>query len=247
MMIKRIFVLLLVMVSCWQVGAQKREFSKEWNIGVGFGPTFSSMSIIPTYPGVRVRTKSILQYHGGLSVRYITERNVGFIAEFNYSQMGWEEDFEGKENYRPNGTIVMGADTLFQHTHKLNYLEIPFLTHIYFGSNKVKGFINLGPKIGLLLGESESISDELRKYLNEEPNPDAVAVGQYGKKADKKIDYGLTAGAGVELRTGIGSFALEGRYYMGFGDIYNNRKSDYFSRSANRVISAKLTYYIKAF
>ena len=69
----------------------------------------------------------------------------------------------------------------------------------------------------------------------------------YGLKAQKKIDYGITAGMGVEIRTGIGNFALEGRYYMGFGDIYNNKKQDPYSRSANRVISAKLTYYIKAF
>ncbi len=246
-MIKRLLVLFLGILFYGQIGAQKKEFTPEWNIGVGFGPTFSSLSIIPTYPVLSVKTKSVSQFHGGVAVRYITEKNLGFIAELNYSQMGWEENFEGKEYELPDGTLYPGADTIFQHTHKLNYLEIPFLTHIYFGGNKVRGFFNIGPKIGLLLSESESINEKLREYLNQEPDPNKAAIGQYGKKADKKIDYGLTAGAGVELRTGIGSFALEGRYYMGFGDIYNNRKSDYFSRSANRVISAKLTYYIKAF
>jgi hypothetical protein len=246
-MIKRLLVLLLGIIFCGQVGAQKKEFTPEWNIGVGFGPTFSSLSIIPTYPVLSVKTKSIFQFHGGVAVRYITERNLGFIAELNYSQMGWEENFEGRKYELPDGTLYAGADTLFQHTHKLNYLEIPFLTHIYFGHNKVRGFFNIGPKVGFLISESEVINDKLRDYLNQEPDPNKAAVGQYGKKAEKKIDYGLTAGAGVELRTGIGNFALEGRYYMGFGDIYNNRKSDYFSRSANRVISAKLTYYIKAF
>jgi hypothetical protein len=57
----------------------------------------------------------------------------------------------------------------------------------------------------------------------------------------------LTGGAGIELKTGIGIFNLEGRYYFGLGDIFNNRRGDnaYFSRSAHRVISAKLTYYIQ--
>lgn len=246
-MIKRLLILFFLIAFCCQLKAQKKEFSPEWNIGVGFGPTFSSMSIIPTYPILKVRTNSILQYHGGIAVRYISEKNLGFIAELNYSQMGWEEDFKGKVYELPDGSVFPGADSVFQHKRTLNYLEIPFLTHIYFGRDKVRGFFNIGPKVGFLLSESETISEELRNYLDQEPDPDRAAIGQYGKKSDKKIDYGLTAGAGIELRTGIGSFALEGRYYMGFGDIYNSRKSDYFSRSANRVISAKLTYYIKAF
>jgi len=238
-MIKQFVLILTVLISCTQVRSQSK-FSPEWNIGIGVGPTFSSMSIVPADRQKKVKTKMTLQYHGGVSVRYITEHRLGLIAELNYSQLGWETQYQDTDHPE------------FKHTHTLNYLEIPFLSHIYFGSNKVRCFVNLGPKIGFLIGEKEKFNDELNTWLNstdesiiEERKGEATEL--YNKEADKKFDYGIMAGLGLELRTGIGNFALEGRYYLGFGDIYNSRKDDIFSRSANRVISARLTYFIKAF
>jgi hypothetical protein len=58
----------------------------------------------------------------------------------------------------------------------------------------------------------------------------------------KKFDYGITAGAGMELTTNIGHFLIEGRYYYGLSDIYKNSKKDVFSRSNNGAIVAKVTY-----
>ena len=60
--------------------------------------------------------------------------------------------------------------------------------------------------------------------------------------ADRKFDYGIAGGAGLEVRTGIGNFILEGRYYFGLNDFYNNTKRDYFGRSAHATIIGKLTY-----
>jgi hypothetical protein len=50
-------------------------------------------------------------------------------------------------------------------------------------------------------------------------------------------------GLGVEVHTRkAGSFLIEGRYYFGLADFYNSAKKDYFSRSSNATISAKITY-----
>ena len=65
---------------------------------------------------------------------------------------------------------------------------------------------------------------------------------QYGKMADRKFDYGIVGGGGMEVRTGIGHFVLEARYYFGLSDFYNNSKKDPFSRSAHSYIGARLTY-----
>lgn len=59
---------------------------------------------------------------------------------------------------------------------------------------------------------------------------------------EKKFDWGLCGGPGLEIRTGAGSFLLEGRYYYALGDIYGNQKKDPFPKSASQVISVKLTY-----
>ena len=228
-MIKKFLILLLATLVNIGVYAQSKQ-QPEWNIGVGFGPTFSSMSFVTFYPP-NVKTKNSSQYHGGVAVRYISEKNLGIIGEINYSQQGWEGSYKDYP--------------LYKHSHSLTYIEVPILTHIYFG-NKVRFFVNLGPKVQFLIDEKEKINEALANSIAN--NTDGLSILQYNKNADNKFDYGLLAGLGMEFRTGIGHFAIEGRYYFGLGDIYNNKKSaENFSRSANRGMSAKLTYYVKLF
>lgn len=243
-MIKRIiliFFLPVLLVSF--VNGQNQKFKPEWNVGVGFGPTFSSVDFQSGKLGVQLNTKNKQQFHGGIAIRYMTEKNLGIIAELNYSQQGWEENFD--KNSGSDGAAT-GEDRGFSHSHQLNYLELPLLTHIYFG-RKVRFFINLGPKLSYLMSDSETMSDQLFNYIGSGEASANTETHQYFRKAEKKIDYGLMGGLGLEFRTGIGNFSLEGRYTFGLGDIYNNAKADHFSRSANRVISAKLTYYVKLF
>jgi hypothetical protein len=49
----------------------------------------------------------------------------------------------------------------------------------------------------------------------------------------------------LEVRTGIGNFILEGRYYYGLSDVFNNTRADVFLNSHNQVITVKLSYLIK--
>lgn len=223
-MIKKIALYFVASSLALGITAQTK-FNSEWNVGAGFGPTFSSMS----FQQPDTKTTTISQFHGGVGVRYISEKNLGIIGELNYSQQGWE----GKYKENPE----------YSHSHSLTYVEIPVLTHIYFG-NKTRFFINLGPKIQFLVNEKEKINEALANAIANEKESGI----QYNRDAQKKFDYGLIGGLGLEFRTGIGNFAVEGRYYFGLGDIYDNHKSEEnFSRSANRVISAKLTYYVKLF
>ncbi|MDL2214847.1 PorT family protein [Dysgonomonas sp. OttesenSCG-928-M03] len=234
-MIKKFFIFNIVLALCLHAVSAQSKFKGEWNIGVGFGPTFSNMSIVPTNLSKSLDTKNISQFHGGISVRYVSENHLGLWGELNYSQQGWERDFD---NISVEG---------YEYTHKLTYLELPLLTHIYFGSKKFRVYVNLGPKFSYLLSEKETMSDKVAEDIKNENRIYIGTLDQYNRDVKNKIDYGIMAGLGVELRTGIGNFALEGRYYMGFGDIWNNNKSDPFSRSANRGLSARLTYFVKAF
>ena len=68
----------------------------------------------------------------GVKARYTEEKFFGLIAELNIEQRGWREVFE---------------ETDFNYTRKLTYITLPILTHIYFGSDKAKGFFNLGPSV----------------------------------------------------------------------------------------------------
>ncbi|MDR2804338.1 MAG: PorT family protein, partial [Dysgonamonadaceae bacterium] len=61
----------------------------------------------------------------------------------------------------------------------------------------------------------------------------------------RKFDYGIAGGMGLEIRTGIGNFILEGRYYYGLSDVFNNSRADVFQSSHNQVIGIKLTYLVE--
>ncbi len=219
---KIIAITLLGAASVGMTFAQKSAFRQELAIGPSFGMNFSSVSFSP-----RVPTKLKAGFNGGVTIRWNTEPNLGLQAEVNFTQHGWQEKFEESPQYEYSRTI--------------NYVELPFMTHVHFGSERVRVFVNLGPKIGYALSEST------KSNLNgTNPNPTRPDE-QHELAIQKRFDWGLCGGPGIEIRTGIGSFLLEGRYYYALGDIFNSRKADPFPKSSSQVISAKLTYLIPVF
>ena len=220
---KKIIILLLLGMANLTVGsAQKKDFKQELAAGASFGVNFFSTSFMPKVP-----CKMKLGFNGGGTIRWITEPHLGLQAELNFTQSGWQEKFDEKPQFKYSRTI--------------NYIEMPFMSHIYFGSKRVHVFINLGPKIGFAIGE------KTESNLNgENPNPNRPDE-QHTLGVEKKFDWGICGGPGIEIRTGIGSFLLEGRYYYALGNIFNSRKEDPFSKSAGQVIFAKLTYLIPLF
>jgi len=228
---KRIFVFFTIffVVVLW-ADAQKNTFKPELYIGAGGGYMFAKVDFQPKVS--QVMKNGVV---GGISAKYISEKYLGLLVEVNFAQRGWKESFDANSDYA--------------YTRTLNYLEIPLMTHVYAG-NKVRFIFNIGPQIGILLGSSSDMSQALKEYVDvqtasaEEGEP--IPEQRYDE-ANKKFDYGIIAGTGLQFKTGIGDFDLEGRYYFGLGDVFNNTVSDYYSRSAHRVIEAKLTYSIKIF
>lgn len=222
----------LVLLAATPLYAQKETFKGEFYLGVGGGALFSKVDFVP---GVPLLFKQGL--HGGVSAKYISEKHLGLIMELNYMQRGWKEDFEGSPD--------------FSYTRTLNYIDIPVMTHVYFG-DKTRFIFNFGPQISLLMGDSEEMSQALSDDVDARraADPDGRIGMQYkGVYELKSVDYGLVGGVGLELKTGIGDFDLEGRYYFGLGDIFTNRRSvkAHFGRSASRVLEVKLTYYVRVF
>ena len=224
-----ILALLLIAMTALAPGAAHAQLQdQKTNLAIGFngGVNLNSVSFSP-----RIKQKNLMAPTFGFSARYISERYFKMICglqiEVNYSQHGWTENIE-------DGS----GDT---YTRKMNYVEIPFLAHLSFGSENHGGrfIINLGPQIGFIINESEEKSQTW-----DTSNRTNDVVEQYGYFADKKFQYGITVGMGVEIRTGIGNFIAEGRYYYGLSDFYNNTKKDAFARSAQTAIVAKLTYFI---
>lgn len=222
------------------VKGQQSEFKKELQIGVNFGANLTDASFGTSFTNSPFKTKIWQRFAGGVSAKYIVEKNLGLILEINYSQQGWEQNFEEKDA----GASQAERNKTYKYQRELNYLQIPFLTHIYFGE-KIRFNFNLGPEISFLLNSKENFSQELIDDLASGTITSRTVTDQYYRKVNKKIEYGLLGGLGAEFRTGIGIFVLEGRYILGLSDFFNNSKSDPFQQSVNRNISIKATYYIK--
>jgi len=118
----------------------------------------------------------------------------------------------------------------------MNYLDIPFLTHVYFGDDRMRFFINAGPQVGFLLNE------KTQSNLNG-IEPQRINV-QHTMPAEKSFEWGIGGGPGVELRAGNNSFIIEGRFYYALSDFYSTRRKDVFGKASGQVIMIKLAYLV---
>ncbi|MCD7977765.1 MAG: PorT family protein [Tannerellaceae bacterium] len=196
-------------------------FKQEVCIGGSFGMGFSSVGFTP-----KVKQNMLQTYHAGITGRWISDKNVGLQLEVNFNQQGWDEEFE---------------DPAYHYKRTINYIEIPFLTHIYAGNRRVRFVMNLGPKVGYAFSESTS---ENLEGASPAPN---TTVAQRASGIDQKFDWGICGGPGLEIRTGIGNFVVEGRYYYALGNIYSIRRGADFAKASNQQILIKLTYLTKLF
>lgn len=214
--------LLLALAARAQVG----EYRSQLSLGVNGGYVLNKVFFTP----------SVKQnFHGGatagLTLRYTSERYFNVLCalqmEVNYAQMGWKE------------LIETSADT---YSRMMHYVQVPLLARLSYGKEErgVMGYLVLGPQLGFFLSDKEKKGGEWsEESLGKRPN---YVVGQYGMAVDKKFEYGLTGGLGIEINTKVGHFMLEGRYYYALGDMFSNGKADYFARSANGTIIAKASY-----
>ena len=214
---KKLFLSFLFTSFSLLVFSQQNAFRPEWSFGVNGGSTLSRIRFTP-----RVSQEYLIQYHVGATARYISEEHFGIQAELNYSLRGWKD--------------LTDDVFLNEYDRSLVYLELPLMTHLYFDLSKRVRFLFLaGPQIAYLLDEKWNLT------LNDpEEN-----IGYYDLPVQRKFDYGIVLGGGLEFRTGIGSFVLDGRYYFGLSDIFNNTRADIFSASSNQVIGINLTYLTK--
>ncbi len=201
----------------------------EFSVGVSGGMTFSSVTFSP-----KVTQSMHTGTAFGLTGRLAMGEYVGLQVELNYVQQGWKEDFQSDDKNLSEEERDKLAK--YKYNRTLNYLQLPFYTHIQFGGKSVKGFINAGPQIGYLTSEStsENLNGEKPGKVNE----------QHDMPVEKKFEWGISGGAGIEFRTGIGYFLLEGRYLYLLGDIYRTQRKDFFTKASGQTITAKISYLI---
>ena len=216
---KRIYGIIAILCCICFATAEAQTKMKEISVGAGGGITLSKARLKPT-----VKQGFKMGATMGARFRYIEEKFFGFQIELNYAQLGWKENFEGEP---------------YSYSRSLHYIQLPFMTHIFFGNDRFRGFFNLGPQVGFFFAEKENANFD---PANPPTFENSHITNQYALNVANKIDYGICGGGGIELRMGNHSILAEGRYYFGLGDFFKNRKKDYFTASSNQYISVGLSY-----
>ena len=222
----RHFALILALLTTLLATAQV-HYQGTIAVGGKAGATFSRVNFNPS-----VEQTMLPGMTAGVMFRYIEEKNFGLIAELNMTQRGWKEVFK---------------DADYKYNHQFTYLELPIMTHIFFGNQRVKGFFNLGPEINVMLGDGIKSNFAYQDaagmdYFINDPRH----IEQMTMRVKNRLDYGICAGAGMELNLNPKhSVLLEGRFYYGLTDVFPNHKTDTFSGSNSMTIMVTLGYFYR--
>lgn len=200
----------------------QRYYSPDISIGGRGGMTLSRTSFSPS-----ISQGWVMGALAGVTFRYMEEKNFGLIVELNMEQRGWKEKFD---------------QLPFSYERTLTYLQLPLMTHIYFGSKKFHGFFNIGPEIGVMIGDSYKSNFDINNTKNTPDFPQSRHIEQYTLPINSKFDYGISAGLGGELFFKRNSIVLEGRFYYGLGNIFSSHKGDTFAASNGLSIMVSLGY-----
>ena len=229
--------LMLPYVAYSQIGDYRTDLA----VGVNGGYTMSNVGFSPNVPQSQLGGIT-----AGFTMRYTCEKYFksicAIVAEVNLTQMGWKEKIIDANN-SPVINAVSGEAEQYQ--RQLTYIQIPFMARMGWGRERkgFQAFFQLGPQVGMFLSDKKKSNfDYASRNVGDRVGAlrdaimDTLAI-------QRKFDYGITAGLGLEYsHPKVGHFLVEARYYYGLGDIYANSKSDYFARSNNSGIYIKLTY-----
>ena len=226
---KGLYILTLLMICVTGTQAQVESPRSALEVGIAGGLNLNRMEFQPS-----IRQKLLQGINGGISARYTSEKYFSMICatqvEVNFSQRGILEDFDD--------------GTLNYYSRTTNYIEVPLFAHLSWGKEKrgFQFFLNLGPQFGFFINESENYNGDW-----EVANRPSSIRPLYGKSVENTFDYGIAGGLGLEYKSPIGNFFVEGRYYYGLSDIFGNSKTDDFGRSANTTITARIGYSFTIF
>lgn len=221
----RSFILCICLLYASTLVAQVGEHRNDFSIGFMGGYTMNKMDFVPKIKQSMKGSPMV-----GFAARYVCEKYFTTICavelELQYNNLGWKEVIED------------GSGNTYK--RDWHFIEMPILMQMGWGRERkgLKFLVEAGPQVGLYLSGKEHRGGG---EWNPSNRPNGV-VYQYGKDPDRKFDYGIAAGLGMEFSSPIGHFLLQGRYYYGLGDLYDNSKRGDFGRSANQTVLVKMTY-----
>ena len=217
--------MLSLLISTMSIGAQT-HYSSNVAIGLKGGVDFSEVFFNP-----HVKQTFVPGATAGVMVRYVEENHFGLIGELNLAQRGWKENFE---------------EHPYQYSRSLDFIDLCFLAHIFFG-RRGRFFFNAGPQVGYYLGEHVKSNFDPAEMTHLPDFPIRNRINQQMlEPTNIKIDYGISAGLGGEFFINPkNSICVEARFYFGLANIFSTRRADYFNASNQMSLSATIGYWFR--
>lgn len=194
-----------------QFAFAQSEFNPQTSVGIKGGTSFSTYTFTPA------RSQNVtMGYTGGLVLKHISQPNLGVQLELNYVQRGWTEKFASTQTYR----------------RSLDFIEVPFMTHVVIGKKNTALMANFGPSLAFLVSNSDSLQS-----VN-----DMEEIGYYQKEIENPIQFGLALGFGVLQKTSLGVFQLEGRLTQSLSNVITTKQG--LSSAKNTNLTVSVSYLI---
>ncbi len=203
--------LLCIVFSFMRLEAQEKFQPKNF-VGINLGASASKMNFNPV-----VEQDINIGYGGGFIFKHFSEKTLGLQVELNFTQKGWAEKLEANNIY----------------SRRLNYIELPCMTHVEVGKSNKRLFLNVGPCFSLMFSDKEKISLEDEKGLEK----------HYQVKIDNKLEFGAAFGIGLTRSTSYGELQFEIRGNQGITGIFGNKSNNLFSFSQNQQVGVKIAYF----
>jgi len=189
--------------------AQNEPFKKEFYFGAKGGMVFSRVKFKPN-----VEQNMFTGNSAGLLFRMISEPHVGIQVEVNYLQKGWEE--------KPIAGLTQ------TYVHRLNYIDIPIMTHANLGTKAYRFTLNLGPTVAFLLSDSQGMNPSSPGI------PSVVPIPYWGKPIDSRVDFLFTGGIGSEIHfKHAGALSLDARVFYSLTNLYDYKNYGYDPSQTN--------------
>ena len=194
--------------------------------GLKGGLNFSNMLVKDDNTTLSDNYDMKLGYHIGATVEFSLSKMFSFEAGLLLATKGYKADYDILIN-NISGNVKSEMNFL--------YLDIPLTAKAAYDLGGAKIYGVLGPYLGI--GLSGHAKTELSDKGVTETHEEDIEWGD-SRNEVKRLDYGLTIGAGVE----INSFDIGISYGLGFANAANDNDNDNGITAKHRVLCLSVGY-----
>jgi opacity protein-like surface antigen len=176
-------------------------------IGPAVGVNLGGLNVDPKAPGTTTNINSGLI--AGAEIIYNFTPMFGLELQPVYIQKG---------GILKTAQTDMGLILEIKQTTEVNYMSVPLLLRVSFEGESVKPFLFAGMNIAVLLDDLKFTADNVtvngQDYTDQLP-PETLVQ----KIKSKKVDYGVTFGAGISFPVSIVDLFIKAQYNIGLENI----------------------------